>query len=239
MVAADRTCTSWHTGTGASACLNLTKCRKCIQYGKLLYDLASTIVQLWPQLHSHSCSFVVIVRQTLVVGPQPKNQGPWKGTASCNIVREIKINSVHTASKRYRILSGRGCMPPQGLLLPWAPSCAHITCGLHALGLCQSPIFTCPWVAEACADFFSASGLRPTPCQLKWAGSCIWPMLRMCACCAMECIWVMRGVIFVMSAVQDICRRHFRLFDDSHRALHMFMWHPSQKGAKSLLVAKS
>ena len=25
------------------------------------------------------------------------------------------------------------------------------------------------------------AGLRPTPCHLRWANNCIWPVLRMCA----------------------------------------------------------
>ena len=84
---------------------------------------------------------------------------------------------------------------PQGVLLPRAPSCAHITAGSHASSLFRSPTFTCPWVAGACAVCF-ASGLGPKPCQLRWADDCIWPVLCVCALCARACIWVTRGIMF-------------------------------------------
>ena len=90
------------------------------------------------------------------------------------------------------MMSGRGSIPPQGLLLPRVPSYTRITGGLHALGLFQSPTSTCPWVAEACA-IHSASVFGATPCQFGWADDCIWPVLRMCT---LACIWVMRGVKF-------------------------------------------
>ena len=106
----------------------------------------------------------------------------------CPLTRTASLSSLLASSMR----SGRGCMPPQGLLLPRAPSYARTTGGLPASGLYQSPTFTCPWVAEACAVCF-ASSLGPMPCRLRWADGCIWPMLCVCA---LACIWVMRGIMF-------------------------------------------
>ncbi len=109
----------------------------------------------------------------------------------CPLTRTASPLSLLASSMR----SGRGCMPPQGLLLPRAPSYARTTGGLPASGPYQSPTFTCPWVAGACAVCF-ASGLGPMPCRLRWADGCIWPVLRVCARCALACIWVMRGIMF-------------------------------------------
>ena len=36
-------------------------------------------------------------------------------------------------------------------------------------------------------------------------------------------------------AVKDICRRHSRLFDDSHRTMRLLMWHFRQEGVASCL----
>ena len=83
--------------------------------------------------------------------------------------------------------SGKGCMHPQGLRFPRGRNCAHTTDGLHALGLCLSPITTCPRVARACAILI-AFGLVPTVCPLRWASVCAWLVLPAFACCAQTCM---------------------------------------------------
>ena len=45
-----------------------------------------------------------------------------------------------------------------------------------------------------------------------------------------------RHYLFDYPPVEDICRRHSRLFDDSRRTMRLFMWHPDQKGTASCLL---
>ena len=42
--------------------------------------------------------------------------------------------------------------------------------------------------------------------------------------------------VFECPAVEDIRRRHSRLFDDSRSGMRMFMWHSNQKGVASCLL---
>ena len=128
--------------------------------------------------------------------------------------------------------SGRGCMPPQGLLLPRTPSYAYITGGLHASGLFQSPTFTCPWVAGACAVCF-ASGLGlhlPIERGRRLHMACV---AHVCPLCP--------GMHLVMRGSTCPTVLLFRTFaavipSSLMTAMSLFMWHPNQKCVASCLL---
>ena len=148
-------------------------------------------------LHATSMMCWMLLPSVLVVTGRPRSSKIFGLPALLPMLLGCQLTSSASPMSLLasNMMSGRSCMPPQGRLLPRAPSYACITGGSRALGLVQSPISTCPWATEVCAAYVP-SGLGPTPRQLRWAGDCVWPMLRVCARCALACIRVMRGIVF-------------------------------------------
>ena len=70
---------------------------------------------------------------------------------------------------------------------------------------------------------------------LRWAGGCAWHGLPVSAVSAQACMWVMRGTMF-LSALLLATFGFQHLFDDSHGAMRLLMWHPCQKDVASHLL---
>ena len=102
------------------------------------------------------------------------------------MVRFSLTGSAFDAMQPAKIMRyGRARMRALGLHLPRGPSCAHISCWFARGGFVPETRVQLP---------LSDMSVRRLFC--KWAGGFAWRMLCASVLCALECMWVMRGIAF-------------------------------------------